>query len=283
VVLEGPVVERLIAIAEEGREQVARGPAAQEVAVGAQPRVVAAEPDQAGLGRGLGLHLEVERGQRPGPEPEQLGPDVADPRRTLEHELGGREEHTVAAPLEHLDDLHVAVGPGPHDEPNGGGGPIGSALVSDQDRVRDGDPGGDVDHHGVDEQRVAHPAEGVGRLRKVAEQPGLQVVAPQDSRSAELSVLHGGVRGGGGEPLQVELVDAAVAPDVVVGARHFGVGEVRSRLGAAVGQPPGAGQGSDAVDGERAHRTFRTGELQAIDASAKPPSPGVAISGQIRR
>ena len=84
VVLEGAVVEGLVAVAEVGGEQIAGGAATDEAAVRAHPRVVAAEAGQPGRHAGLRVGLDVEGADGPGGPVELLHADVADPRRTGE-------------------------------------------------------------------------------------------------------------------------------------------------------------------------------------------------------
>ena len=82
--------------------------------------------------------------------------------------------------------------------------------------------------------------------------------------------------GAGREAVEVELVDAAVAPHLLVGGRQAGGGDPLGRVGAPRRQSGRAGQPSDGVGGERAQGDL-TREPGAV------PAPGSAQLPAVRR
>ena len=136
MVLEGAVVEGLVAVAEVGGEQIAGGAATDEAAVRAHPRVVAAEAGEPGRHAGLRVGLDVEGADGPGGPVELLHADVADPRRTGEGDAGGGEQEPRSPTFEHLDDADLAVGPRSHHQLRRRRLGVGRTLVADDDRVR---------------------------------------------------------------------------------------------------------------------------------------------------
>ena len=105
------------------------------------------------------------------------------------------------------------------------------------------------------------------------------VVAAEDLGPAELAVLDRGGHGAGREAVEVELVDAAVPPHLLVGGRQRRRREPLGRRGAPVGQAGRAGAAG--VGGERAQGTslanqgpYRPPDAQATGGSALPKAAG---------
>ncbi len=268
VVLEGAVVERLIAVPEVGGQEVAAGALPHQAAVGADPCVVAAEAGQAGGGGGLGLHHDLEASERPGGPIQHLHAEVADTGGSGHGDRRRGQRQTGPTAVEHLDHPHLAVGARSHDDVGRGDHAIGGTLVSDDDRLGDRHAGGHLDHDGIDGEGLVEPGEGVGRLGQGIE--GVNRLATATHRgSTEAAVLDHGAGGAGREPIQVELVDAAVAPHLLRARRQGGRRERCRRLRAPVRQSLGTGQANDGFDGERAQDY-----LTALAQRGPLPAPG---------
>ncbi|MFZ6005176.1 MAG: hypothetical protein ACOYXM_14720 [Actinomycetota bacterium] len=119
--------------------------------------------------------------------------------------------------LEHLDYVDLAVGTGSDDEARGGDGAGSGTDVTHDDRFTDRDTGRDVDDHGISRKSVVQPDECVACTWQLAQGARtVQLAGPANPRSPELAMLHGARRRHRLEPIEVEIVDPAVAPDLLV-------------------------------------------------------------------
>ena len=109
--------------------------------------------------------------------------------------MAGRSS-AVAPAVEHLDDVDLAVGAGPHDEAHGGRGAVGRSLVAHHDRIGHGDAGGHVDDHRVGQQGVVEPGEGVAVSGR-SPRSSARLVAAEHPGPAQVAVVDGGGGAGG--------------------------------------------------------------------------------------
>ena len=198
----------------------------------------AAGPDDAGLGEHPGVvAAEGDRGQRDGGIPIADGLLVTDlPRRLGElvdaevahpgglsgaHLDDGHDEHDVAVGRgEPLDDGDLAVGAGVDDEAGEHGVAVTGDLVGDHDGLGHHRAGGDLDDDRRHERRV-QLAEEVRRLGQDDVGQLAEVGAVDDDAGA---TLDRGRRRTGAEPVELQFVDAAVAPDLLGGGGQLGGG-----------------------------------------------------------
>ena len=233
VVLEGAEVERLVAVAEVGGEQVAGGAPAVEAAVGAHPGVVAAEAGQPGRRRSACASASMSRCRSTRRPVELLHADVARPGRAGESDAGGGKQEPGAAAVEHLDDAHLAVGARSHHQlrrrrharrPDPGGGRRSGRppwRLRARRRRSDRRPNASCSH-----VRASASTPAVAERGSAASSPRRTDARP------EVAVVDRAGDSAGREAVEVELVDPAVAPHLLVGARQPGPGEPLGRGGA---------------------------------------------------
>ena len=315
------------ALAEVDGVELAGCAPADHAAVGAHPGVVAAETDAGAAHRGLGLDQRRLLADLPRRHAELLGGHVTDPCGPPDQDLGDRNhEHAVVGRCLHLEHRQLAVVAGPHHETGEGGRALAHGDVHDHDRARHRDARRDVDDDRVGDEGVVQRHEGVGRVAdRRADQVGVVVAGHADVHALGDEPVVDGDRhdppvghddGGGplgdgvdqrlggdgehevadtggrgrGEVVEGELVDAAVAPDLLVGRRQRGGLERGRSHGAARLQPGRAVERGRGVRSEGAQRRVlsqpvrtvrapRPGTVQPTGGFGSLPRPGTAAAG----
>ena len=217
-----------------------------------------------------------------------LMPDLPHPRAELLHlqipqasgggdvDLGdGHHEgaHIVRHEVfEHADLRVLADG---DDEPREHGDTVASDHVANLDGSVDDDTSRDSEHERGGDERVVQIGERIDRLaRDGAKQVGPVGVVCEGTERHALCNRSGIERGlgdkarfgGHRELLEVECVDAAVAPYLLCLARKLAGGQAFGRRGAPRHEPGGAGQTGGSVSGEGMHQGRVTG------AGNRPPN-----------
>ena len=192
---------------------------------------------------------------------------VLDPRRLLRpHVEHGHDECADAVGRhEPLDDGDLAVGSGVDHEPREHRRAVCGDGVRDGDRAVDDGALRDREHHRRHERGV-QLGEGVGRVTGEQIEP-----AGRELRADALGAGDDRVDGSRPETFEVELADAAVAPDLLLGGGQLGGREPLGR-----GEPlleNGADQiwieDADRVGGERRHGLNSTIRVVVIATAAR--------------
>ena len=278
VVLQGAEVVHLVALAEVDGQQPAAAALARQGRVGADPGVVAAEGDRRRRQRGVPADPAGLEADLPGPQAERLHVEVAQPGRVGHVELGDRHgQRGDVGGRHHLDDGDLGAFADLDQGTGENGGPVGVDPVDDDDRVghdralghphrhRRRGEGGVQGRRGRRARPRCHrigPGSSSGRPRRRSERASADsattglAVADDDQAAAwhrsrpapaaRARAIASAVRRSGGRPavpVEVELVDAAVAPHLLGLGRQGGPDEPLERLRPGGAQPLAARPG----------------------------------------